>query len=152
MKDTLNPFSVIEAHNLQLVFNTNDGPVHALRDVNLRINRGEFVSFIGPSGCGPFHRKIVVLDPHKTKTIAAKTKKYVINYNVFKGKVVTGLPRPTLTRGHVAIADGGVKTREGHGRFVARPPNGAVNRALTQWKDLTARGPVVRTGIPAGGV
>ena len=43
---------VIEAHNLNLVFQTNDGPVHALKDVNLTINRGEFVSFIGPSGCG----------------------------------------------------------------------------------------------------
>ncbi len=53
MKDTLNTSaSVIEAHDLQLVFQTNDGPVHALKDVNLTINRGEFVSFIGPSGCG----------------------------------------------------------------------------------------------------
>ena len=53
MKDTIggsNP--VIAATGLQLVFQTNDGPVHALKDVNLTINRGEFVSFIGPSGCG----------------------------------------------------------------------------------------------------
>ena len=28
----------------------------------------------------------------------------------------------------------------------------AVNRALSQWKDLTAPRPVVRTGIPATGV
>ena len=153
MKDTLNTSApVIEPRDLNLAFHTGNRPVHALKDVNLTINRGDFVSFIGPSGCGPFHREIVVLDPHKTKTIAAKTKKYVINYNVFKGKFATGLPRPTLMRGHVAIADGGVKTREGHGRFVARPPNGAVNRALTQWKDLTAPGPVVWSGISAGGV
>ncbi len=53
MKDTLtNSAPVIEARDLNLVFQTGDGPVHALKDVNLRINRGEFVSFIGPSGCG----------------------------------------------------------------------------------------------------
>ena len=43
---------VIEAQNLNLTFETNDGPVHALKDVNLTIQKGEFVSFIGPSGCG----------------------------------------------------------------------------------------------------
>lgn len=55
---------VIEAKNLQLVFETNDGPVHALKDVNLTINRGDFVSFIGPSGCGKttFLRAIAALE------------------------------------------------------------------------------------------
>ena len=53
MKDTITPTApAIEAHDLNLVFQTNDGPVHALKDVNLTINRGEVVSFIGPSGCG----------------------------------------------------------------------------------------------------
>ena len=44
--------SVISARNLDLTFQTNDGPVHALKDVNLEIKDGDFVSFIGPSGCG----------------------------------------------------------------------------------------------------
>jgi NitT/TauT family transport system ATP-binding protein len=42
----------IAARNLSLVFRTNDGPVHALSDVNIDIAPGEFVSLIGPSGCG----------------------------------------------------------------------------------------------------
>ncbi|PLS23213.1 ABC transporter ATP-binding protein [Neptunicoccus cionae] len=44
--------TVISAKNLSLTFETNDGPVHALKDINLDIAKGEFVSFIGPSGCG----------------------------------------------------------------------------------------------------
>jgi NitT/TauT family transport system ATP-binding protein len=44
--------TVIEARGLDLTFQTNDGPVHALKDVNLAVEAGDFVSFIGPSGCG----------------------------------------------------------------------------------------------------
>jgi len=43
---------VIKANNLCLTFETNDGPVQALKNINLEIGKGEFVSFIGPSGCG----------------------------------------------------------------------------------------------------
>jgi NitT/TauT family transport system ATP-binding protein len=43
---------VIEAKDVNLVFETGDGPVVALKDVTLTVNKGEFVSFIGPSGCG----------------------------------------------------------------------------------------------------
>ena len=43
---------VISAQNLDLTFQTNDGPVHAVKGVSLDIGKGDFVSFIGPSGCG----------------------------------------------------------------------------------------------------
>jgi NitT/TauT family transport system ATP-binding protein len=44
--------AVIDIDDLSLTFTTNDGPVAALSEINLHINRGEFVSLIGPSGCG----------------------------------------------------------------------------------------------------
>ena len=43
---------VIVARDLSLTFQTGDGPVHALKDVDLSIGKGDFVSFIVPSGCG----------------------------------------------------------------------------------------------------
>jgi len=44
--------TVIDIENLSLVFKTNDGDVHALSDIDLKVEPGEFVSLIGPSGCG----------------------------------------------------------------------------------------------------
>ncbi|MEM9351231.1 MAG: dihydropyrimidinase [Pseudomonadota bacterium] len=95
---------------------------------------------------------LVVWDPEKEKTIAASAQQSAIDYNVFEGQAVKGLPRFTLTRGQVAVHDGEIRTQEGHGKFVAREPNATVNKALSQWKDLTAPRPVERTGIPATGV
>lgn len=62
MPDAMPP--VISAKSLDLTFQTNDGPVHALSSVDLDIGKGEFVSFIGPSGCGKttFLRCIAALE------------------------------------------------------------------------------------------
>jgi dihydropyrimidinase len=95
---------------------------------------------------------LVVWDPEKEKTISAKTQQSAIDYNVFEGKHVKGVPRFTLTRGKVAVHDGEVRTEEGHGEFVARDPGMPVTAALSTWKELTAPRKVERTGIPASGV
>ena len=57
--------TIISAQNLDLTFETNDGPVHALSGVNLDITKGEFVSFIGPSGCGKTTFLRVIADLEK---------------------------------------------------------------------------------------
>ncbi|WP_426226922.1 dihydropyrimidinase [Pararhizobium sp. DWP3-4] len=95
---------------------------------------------------------LVVWDPKRSKTISAASQQSAIDYNVFEGKQVTGLPRYTLTGGIVAIEESTVKTREGQGKFVSREPFTAVNKALSTWKDITAPRKVQRTGIPASGV
>jgi dihydropyrimidinase len=95
---------------------------------------------------------LVVWDPKAEKTITASAQQSAIDYNVFEGQKVVGLPRFTLSRGHVGFSDGKVVPKEGHGQFVARAPRPAVNRALSQWKDLTAPRPVTRSGMSATGV
>jgi dihydropyrimidinase len=95
---------------------------------------------------------IVVLDPKAEKTITAAAQVSAIDYNVFEGKKVKGLPRFTLTRGHVAVTEGKLTSREGHGQFVKRDAVTPTNKALSTWKELTAPRPVERTGIPASGV
>jgi dihydropyrimidinase len=130
-----------------------------------RITMNEFVAVTSTNAAkifGMYPRKgavavgadadLVVWDPAKEKVITAKSQQSAIDYNVFEGQRVTGLPRFTLTRGQVAVQDGEMRCEEGHGAFVARTPNGAVNRALSTWKELTAPRPVQRSGIPASGV
>ena len=63
---------VVEASDLSLTFQTNDGAVEALSDVSLTIGKGELVSFIGPSGCGKttFLRVIADLEQPTSGTIS----------------------------------------------------------------------------------
>jgi nitrate/nitrite transport system ATP-binding protein len=42
----------IEVQDVEMVFNTRKGRFHALRDINLNVQRGEFITLIGHSGCG----------------------------------------------------------------------------------------------------
>jgi dihydropyrimidinase len=95
---------------------------------------------------------IVVWDPKKKKTISAKSQQSVIDYNVFEGRKVKGLPRFVLSRGQLVLDDGKLDVHPGHGEFVPRQANQPVNRALSTWKELVAPRKVERTGIPASGV
>jgi dihydropyrimidinase len=95
---------------------------------------------------------LVVWDPKRKKTISAAKQQSAIDYNVFEGIEVEGLPRFTLTRGQVAVTEDTVNAEQGHGQFVAREAKNPVNRALSTWKEITAPRKVERTGIPATGV
>ena len=63
---------MISVSDVNLTFETNDGPVNALRDVSLKVNEGDFVSFIGPSGCGKttLLRVIAALETPTTGQVA----------------------------------------------------------------------------------
>lgn len=42
----------IDIHQAEMVFHTQKGRFHALRDINLGIDKGQFIALIGHSGCG----------------------------------------------------------------------------------------------------
>ena len=44
--------SFIQVENAEMVFVTRNARFHALRDINLTVEKGEFVTLIGHSGCG----------------------------------------------------------------------------------------------------
>ncbi len=87
---------------------------------------------------------IVVWDPKATKTISAATQYSAIDYNVFEGITVEGLPRTTLSRGEVACHDGKVLAEPGRGRFVPRQPFTPEASALRRWRGAHAPKPVAR--------
>ena len=87
----------------------------------------------------------MVWDPKASKTISAKTQKSAIDYNVFEGFEVTGMPRYTLSRGDVIWETGSnSQPQPGRGQHIKRAANPPVSRALSTWKDLVAPRPVAR--------
>ena len=67
---------MISIKNVDLIFETNDGPVQALKDVSLEVGGGDFVSFIGPSGCGKttLLRAIAALEIHTKGHLSVNSK------------------------------------------------------------------------------
>jgi len=49
---SINKTASIVIENVNKVYETKKSKVLAIEDVNIRVNKGEFVSIIGPSGCG----------------------------------------------------------------------------------------------------
>ncbi|MCB1858640.1 MAG: ATP-binding cassette domain-containing protein, partial [Gammaproteobacteria bacterium] len=44
--------SYLNIDHVSITFDTDNGPLNVLNDVNLKVEQGEFISLIGHSGCG----------------------------------------------------------------------------------------------------
>ena len=55
----------VEVRNASVIYPAVDSPVHALSDIDLEIQEGEFVALIGPSGCGKTTLMRVIADLEK---------------------------------------------------------------------------------------
>lgn len=87
---------------------------------------------------------LVIWDPEATKTISASTQVSVIDYNVFEGFKLKGLPRITVSRGEIVYENGKVTAKTGRGKFIARKPFAPESKALSTWKELTQPRKVAR--------
>jgi len=63
---------------------------------------------------------IVVFDPHQEDTISAATHHMRVDYSMFEGIRVKGVPKTVLSRGQVIIDGGKFVGRRGAGQFIRR--------------------------------
>ena len=81
---------------------------------------------------------IVVWDPEASKTISAQTHHQNVDFNIFEGMEVRGLPSHTIANGKLRFKDGELMTSKGDGRYIKRPAFQPMFSAL----DLAAKAKV----------
>jgi len=64
---------------------------------------------------------IVVWDPEGSRTISAETHNQNIDFSIYEGMTVTGIPAVTISQGKVVYENGELKTVRGAGRYIHRP-------------------------------
>ena len=68
---------------------------------------------------------LVVWDPQGHKTISVKTQHSKVDFNIFEGRQVRGVPTTTISQGKVVFSGGELRAVKGAGRYIKRPPFGA---------------------------
>ncbi len=112
-------------HRLSLVFT---GGVHGAR---FSVNR--FVELVSTNPArlfGLYPRKgtiavgsdadLVIFDPNQDQTISASTHHMRVDYSMFEGIKVKGVPRQVLSRGQLVVDQNKFVGRAGHGEFIKR--------------------------------
>ncbi|XP_076041163.1 collapsin Response Mediator Protein isoform X3 [Oratosquilla oratoria] len=64
---------------------------------------------------------LVVWNPHQTRVISAKTHHHAVDFNIFEGMEVHGIPEYVVCGGRVVVEQGEVKAVAGSGKFVPTP-------------------------------
>jgi len=64
---------------------------------------------------------VVIWDPEGTRHISAETHHQNIDFSIYEGMTVTGIPTTTISQGNVVWEDGELKTVRGAGRYIKRP-------------------------------
>ena len=70
---------------------------------------------------------IVVWDPDTSVTISASTHHMRVDYSLYEGRTVTGVPEAVLSRGELIVDRGAFVGRKSRGRFLRRGAAGAAS-------------------------
>lgn len=70
---------------------------------------------------------LVIFDPNRKHTISAKTHHMRVDYSMFEGIQVTGMPDVVLSRGRVVVQGDKFQGRAGQGEFLKRSTYAQVN-------------------------
>jgi dihydropyrimidinase len=82
---------------------------------------------------------LVVWDPKGTRTISAKTHHQNVDFSIFEGMKVTGVPSHTVANGKLVYAKGEVRAVKGAGRYIKRPAFPSMFGALDKMAAAAAR-------------
>ncbi|MCF6300700.1 MAG: dihydropyrimidinase, partial [Proteobacteria bacterium] len=74
--------------------------------------------------------EIVVWDPEATKTISKDTHHQNIDFNIFEGMQVKGLPSHTISNGRLLYVNGDLRAEKNTGSYIKRPAFQPIFQAL----------------------
>lgn len=79
---------------------------------------------------------IVVWDPQGTRTISADSHHMNVDFNIFEGRTVKGIPSHTLSHGKIVWRNGQLNAERGAGQYIKRPPFAPVLEAVARQTEL----------------
>ncbi|XP_011172142.1 dihydropyrimidinase isoform X3 [Solenopsis invicta] len=91
---------------------------------------------------------IVVWDPNRKRTISAQTHVQAVDFNIFEGMEVTGVPEYVIVNGRVCVDECEVKAIHGFGKYINADPFGSYVYDMINDKEKIPRG-VARTEAEA---
>ncbi|WP_413284294.1 dihydropyrimidinase [Vibrio sp. MA40-2] len=80
---------------------------------------------------------IVIWDPAGEKTISAETQYSTIDFSIFEGMKIVGIPVTTICNGKIAWDKGEIKTQPGDGQYVTRPPYATFYQSQLKRNELS---------------
>jgi dihydropyrimidinase len=75
---------------------------------------------------------LVIWDPAASRTVSAQTHHQANDFNIYEGMTLTGIPRATISQGHVRWDGEALRVSEGDGRFIERPTFPPVYEAIAR--------------------